>query len=146
MSLDGVAFSRLDWLQWGRIFLSSQEWGRTFSDFLGLHSSSHLRLANVPKCLYCRWKVKCSSFNLKKGSVRENRWWLNIGIAKITNLPKSDKDGVYNWPQNSHNRGRGSEMPAAHTKQKLTKVPPPPGGVIAVSWFFRSRAHAMCSE
>ena len=22
-----------------------------------------------------------------------------VGIPKITDLPKSDKDGVYNWPQ-----------------------------------------------
>ena len=29
-------------------------------------------------------------------------------------------------PQNSHNWGGGTEMPAAHTKRKLTKVPPPP--------------------
>ena len=24
---------------------------------------------NVQECLYCRWKVKCSSFNLKNGSI-----------------------------------------------------------------------------
>ena len=28
-------------------------------------SSSHLRLANVSECLYCRWKVKYSSFIIK---------------------------------------------------------------------------------
>ena len=40
-------------------------------------SSSYLRLANVPECLYCRWKVKCSSFNLKNGSIHKNRKWLS---------------------------------------------------------------------
>ena len=62
--LDGVAFSRLKWL----------EWGCTFSDFLGgYYSSSYLRLANVPECLYHRWKVKCFSFDLKNGSIHKNR-------------------------------------------------------------------------
>ena len=40
---NGVAFSR-----------ELLEWGRAFSDFLGQDSSSYLRLANVPECLYCR--------------------------------------------------------------------------------------------
>ena len=34
-------------------------------------------LANVPACLYCRWKVKSSSLNLKNGSVHKNRKWLS---------------------------------------------------------------------
>ena len=42
------------------------ERGRTFWDFLGLDSSSYLRLANVPECFYRRWKVKCSSFKFLK--------------------------------------------------------------------------------
>ena len=53
----GVAFS-----------MKLLEWGRTFPDFVGQDGSSHLRIANVPECLYCRRKVKCSSFNVKKGS------------------------------------------------------------------------------
>ena len=36
--------------------------------FLGV-SSSYLRLEKVPGCLYCRLKVKCSSFGLKYWSV-----------------------------------------------------------------------------
>ena len=35
-----------------------------FRNFLRLNSSPYLRLANVPECLYCSWKVNCSSFNL----------------------------------------------------------------------------------
>lgn len=30
------------------------EWGHTFSEFGGLDSSSHLRLANVRECFQCR--------------------------------------------------------------------------------------------
>ena len=48
--------------------ISLLEWGRTFSDFGGKKNSSHLRLAqlaNVPECLYCRWKVECSSFIIR---------------------------------------------------------------------------------
>ena len=38
--------------------------------FWGWESCSYSRLANVPEYLYCRWKVKCSSFNLlKNGSI-----------------------------------------------------------------------------
>ena len=33
---------------------------------------------------------------------------------------RSDKDGVYNWPQYS----RGSKKPATHTQQKITHVSP----------------------
>ena len=64
--LDAVAFSRLWWLWWGRISIELLGWGRTFLNFLGYDSSSYLWLANVPECLYCRWKIKCSSFHLKK--------------------------------------------------------------------------------
>ena len=53
-----------------------------------------------------------------------------LGSRKLQILLKSDEDGVYNWPQNSHNRGRGSETPAAHTKQK---TPPPHPPVIQVT-------------
>ena len=45
------------------------EWGRTFSDFWGKTVLHILRLTNVPEFFYCRWKVKCSLFNLKSGSV-----------------------------------------------------------------------------
>ena len=68
---------------WGRIFTtgltimhgvaSSIEFTRMASHifgFWGWESCSYLRLANVPEYLYCRWKVKCSSFNLfKNGSI-----------------------------------------------------------------------------
>ena len=57
LTIMGVAFS-----------MELLEWGRTFSDFMGQDGSSYLRIANVPERLYCRWKVKCSSFNVKNGS------------------------------------------------------------------------------
>ena len=67
MTLDGVAFSRLDWLYHVYIF-----------GFLEVRQFFiSLRLANVPECLYCRWKVKCSSFNPKNGSIHKNRKWLS---------------------------------------------------------------------
>ena len=37
-------------------------------------------------------------------------------------FPKSDYDGVCNWPKNRLQSGRGSERPAAHTQQTLTRV------------------------
>ena len=74
MSLDEVAVSQLVWLYNNGVALSIEllEWGRTFSDFWGkkvLHIYGYLWLANVPECLYCRWKVKRSSFNIKNGSI-----------------------------------------------------------------------------
>ena len=47
---------------------------------------------------------------------------------KLLHSPKSDYDGVLNWPQNILLYGRGSERPVAHTQQKLTQVPLPPRG------------------
>ena len=47
---------------WVAFTMELLEWGRTFSDFGGKKRSSHSRLANVPECLYCRRKVKYSSF------------------------------------------------------------------------------------
>ena len=66
-----------------RFFLSRSHIDRDsgFSSKIGPipTSSSYLRLANVPECLYCRWKVKCSSsvllFNLTNGSIHKNRKW-----------------------------------------------------------------------
>ena len=50
MPLDGVAFH--DWIDYNGVAFSIEllEWGRTFPDFLGQDSSSHLRLANVLEC------------------------------------------------------------------------------------------------
>ena len=64
-----------DWIDYNGVAFRIEllEWGRTFSHFLGQVSSSYLRLANVPECLYCRRKVKYSSFNLKNGSIHKNR-------------------------------------------------------------------------
>ena len=44
------------WIDYNGVAFSTEllEWGRTFSDFWGKKSSSHLRLANIPECLYCR--------------------------------------------------------------------------------------------
>ena len=44
-----------------------------FPIFGRYYSSSYLRLANVPECLYRILKVKCSSFNVKNGSIHKNR-------------------------------------------------------------------------
>ena len=54
-----------DWIDYNGVAFSKEllEWGRTFSDFW-VRKFVYLRLANVPECLYCRWKVKCSSFTL----------------------------------------------------------------------------------
>ena len=94
MGANGVAFS-----------IELPEWGRTFSDFWakkGLHIYGYLWLANVPECLYCSWKVNCSSFNLKNGSIHFriifrirlryiNRKWLrwdrqNYFCPKVTKM------------------------------------------------------------
>ena len=55
-----------------------------------------------------------------------------LGSRKLQIFPK--EDGVYNWPQNSHNRGRGFEMPAAYIKQKLTQVPPLTSPLPLAAW------------
>ena len=41
--------------------------------FFGVKLFLILQLANEAECLYCRRKVKCSSFNLKNGSIHKNR-------------------------------------------------------------------------
>ena len=57
---NGVAFS-IELLEWGGSFLDY--WGKKV-----LHIHGYLWLASIPEYLYCRWKVKCSLFNLKNGS------------------------------------------------------------------------------
>ena len=62
-----------NWFDYNGVALSVEllEWSRT-SDFWGkkvLHIYGYLWLADVPECLHCRWKVKCSTFNLKNGSI-----------------------------------------------------------------------------
>ena len=62
-----------DWIDYNGVAFSI-EFTRMASHifgFWGWESCSYLRLANVPEYLYCRWKVKCSSFNnlLKNGSI-----------------------------------------------------------------------------
>ena len=53
--------------------------GRTHSDFWGKKILYiYLRLANVPECLYCRRKVKFSSFNLKNGSIHFRMTYLKV--------------------------------------------------------------------
>ena len=60
---NGVAFS-----------MELLEWGRTFSDFGEWDSSSYLGLANVPECLYRRWKVKCSLFKTSQPLARTTKY------------------------------------------------------------------------
>ena len=68
-----------DWIDYNGVAFSIQllEWGHTFSEFGGLDSSSHLRLANVPECLSVGKNFKCSSFRLKNGSTHKKRKWLS---------------------------------------------------------------------
>ena len=40
-------------------------------------------------------------------------------------MPKSDKDGVHDGPQNRLLWGRASERPAAHIHPKIDSCPPP---------------------
>ena len=57
-----------DWIDYNGVAFSI-EFTRMASHifgFWGWEICSYLRLANVPEYLYCRWKVKCSSFNLLK--------------------------------------------------------------------------------
>ena len=88
-----------DWIDYNGVtfLVELLKWGRTFSGFLGqnflLNNRSllsppavrqkyhpmnngewryvckYLWLSNVPECLYCRWKVKCSTFNLTNLSI-----------------------------------------------------------------------------
>ena len=55
-----------DWIDYNGVTFSIAlvEWGCTFADFWG-KTVQDLRLANIPECLYCRWKVKCSLFNIR---------------------------------------------------------------------------------
>ena len=46
-------------------------------------------------------------------------------------MPKPDKNGVYNLQQNRLQCGRGSERPAARTRQELTQVPPSGGSGVS---------------
>ena len=96
-----------DWFDYNGVAFSIElpAWGRTFSDFrgkIGLHIYGYLWLANVQECLYCRWNVNCSSFNLKNGSIHFriifrirlryiNRKWLgwdrqNYFCPKVTKM------------------------------------------------------------
>ena len=105
MPLDGSPFH--DWFDYNGVAFSIElrAWGRTFSDFhgkIGLHIYGYLWLANVQECLYCRWNVNCSSFNLKNGSIHFriifrirlrniNRKWLrwdrqNYFCPKVTKM------------------------------------------------------------
>ena len=64
-----------DWIDYNGVAFSIEllEWGHTFSEFGGLDSSSHLRLANVPECLSVGKSFKCSSLRLKNGSTHKKR-------------------------------------------------------------------------
>ena len=64
-----------------RLWMGSHLFG-----FLGWESSWYFRLSNLPECLYCRWKVKCSWFISKNGLIHFrityfkgliNRKWLS---------------------------------------------------------------------
>ena len=86
-----------DWIDYNGVSFSIEllQLGRTFSDFLGYDSSSYLRLANVPECLYCRWKVTRFSFNLKNGSIHKNRKWLTWDRENYIFAQKWPRWGLY---------------------------------------------------
>ena len=103
----GLAYKRLmgmccwmrlhfhEWIEYNEVAFSREllEWGRTFFWFFGvrLTHSSYLWLANVPEYFYCRWQVKCSSFNLKNGQfIKIESDYYKAGTAKIKYLSKSD--------------------------------------------------------
>ena len=45
-------------------------------------------------------KYKSSAANISLAQTYINRKCFQVEIAKITYLPISDQDGVYNWPPN----------------------------------------------
>ena len=122
----------------GRIFTTGLTiMGSHIFEFLGIRHlfSIYVRLANVPECLHCRRKVKCSSFNLKHGSIHKNRKWLSWDRGNYIfaqrwrgwGLQLATEYRLLQW-------GRGSERPAAHTQQKLTQVSPPPLSQYRALW------------
>ena len=76
--LDGVAFSRLDWIWLGRIFNRLTRMGSHILGFFGVRKFFIFTVSekSVPECLYSRWKVKFCSFSLKDGSIHKHREWL----------------------------------------------------------------------
>ena len=97
--------------------IESLEWGCTCLDFLALDSSSYLRLANVPECLYCRWKVKCSSFNQKNGSIHTNRKWVSWDRENYILTQKWQRSGLGFW------KASGTYQAKINPS---TPLPPPP--------------------
>ena len=82
-----------DWIDYNGVTFSIEllEWAHRFFDFLGSvrHSSSYiLRLANIPESVYCRRKVKCSSINLKNGSIHSGSQKLHV-CPKVTTTASS---------------------------------------------------------
>ena len=77
--LDGVAFSWLDWIWWGRIFSRVTRMGSNIFGFFGVRKFFIFTVSkkSVPECLYSRWKVTFSSSSLKDGWVHKHRKWLS---------------------------------------------------------------------
>ena len=148
MPLGGVAFSRLDWLWWGRIFNRVTGMGSHIFGSLAfeVRQPSYLRLVNVAECLCCRWIVKCSSFNPKNRSIHKIRKWLSWDPENYIFAQK--------WLRCMASIiVRGSERPAAHTQQKFTQVPPRGVFIRCSHWIlkrtlvaFLSISKAMCSN
>ena len=59
---------------WGRIFNRVTRMGSHIFWILWQDSSSYLRFATVPECLYCWWKENCSFLNIRQYI---NRKWLS---------------------------------------------------------------------
>ena len=108
----GSHFHYRDWLEWGRIFnrITRMGW-HMFGFFLG-KILLHITVSNLPECLCCRWKVKCSSFSLKSGCIHD---WLVTKMGYIIDHRK-DYNGLGLWQVSD-------TYPA---KNKLSS-PPPPG-------------------
>ena len=73
MPLDGVAFLRLDWYNGVAFSIELLEWGHTFSDFWGVRLLVIFTVSKRTRMFLLQTESKVVSFNLKNGSIHENR-------------------------------------------------------------------------
>ena len=93
MPLDEVAFSRLDWLWWGRIFNRVTRKGSHIFGFWRVRQFFTFTVSKRTRVFISRWKFKCSSFSLKNGSTHKNRKWLRWDRKKLHICSKVTKMG-----------------------------------------------------
>ena len=69
--------------------------------FFGVRQFFIFTVSKRTRMFFAQMKSKAgSSFNLENESIHKNIESGKVGIGNMTYLPKSDYDGVYNWPQN----------------------------------------------